>query len=68
VNAADDLPAWLVRPGDAAEVVARIWATVDLERALAVAGVAGEPLAEDPHLGAAVRLARPPGEVPAAFV
>lgn len=68
MSTTDDLPPWLVRVGETPTIVARIWATVDLERALAVAGVAGAPLPDDPHLGAAVRLARPADEVPVAFV
>lgn len=45
------------RPG----LVARIWATVDLDRALGTFGVPGERLADDPLLGAAVVLIRPIG-------
>ena len=49
-GAADDI--------DPRSVVAEIWATVDLERALREFGATGEVLSDDPLLGAAVRLVR----------
>jgi len=48
--------------------IARIWATVDLERVAAELGLMPEPLPDDPLLGAAVRLVRPPGEIPIALL
>lgn len=47
--------------GTQAEVLAVIWATVDLERVVAGIGLPAETLADDRLLGAAVRLVRPPG-------
>lgn len=41
-------------------LVARIWATVDLERAVAQLGLVVERRPDDPLLGASVALARPP--------
>lgn len=43
---------------DPRRVLAEIWATVDLERALHELGTTGEVLRDDPLLGAAVRLVR----------
>ncbi|HET9521214.1 MAG TPA: hypothetical protein VFO73_09235, partial [Candidatus Limnocylindrales bacterium] len=45
----------------ARDVVAEIWATVDLDRALRELGAPGERLADDPLLGAAIRLVRREG-------
>lgn len=51
------------------EVVARIWATVDLERTLGALGATEAPhLPDDPHLGARVALLRPAGETPVAIL
>ncbi|HET9457007.1 MAG TPA: hypothetical protein VFO78_06675 [Candidatus Limnocylindrales bacterium] len=51
------------------EVVARIWATVDLERSVAALGATGTThLPDDPHLGARVALVRPVGETPIAIL
>jgi hypothetical protein len=41
-----------------ADVLAEIWATVDLDRSLRELGAPGEKLADDPLLGAAIRLVR----------
>lgn len=46
----------------ATTLVARIWATVELERAAADLGLVLERAADDPLLGAAVALARPSDE------
>jgi hypothetical protein len=54
------VPGWLDSTAGPPVVVATILATVDLDRRLADAGLVGEPLADDPHLGAAVRLTHPP--------
>jgi hypothetical protein len=49
--------------GDAPEVLAAIWVTVDVERVLAEIGQAGRQLPDDPLLGASVTLvAAPDGE------
>jgi len=62
------LPAWLVSGDERPAVIARMWATVDLDRAVADSGLAAETLPDDPHLNALVRLVRPPGDVPIALV
>jgi hypothetical protein len=56
--------------GEGAEprLIARIWATVDLDRAARDLGLPVQPLAPEPHLGAAVGLVRPPGEPPIALL
>ena len=50
------------------EVVAVVWATVDLDRAVAETGLPAEALPDDQLLGAAVRLVRPPGADPIALL
>lgn len=55
--------------GSEGELVARIWATVDLERSVAALGATGTThLPDDPHLGARVALVRPAGETPIAIL
>lgn len=55
--------------GPEGEVVARIWATVDLERTLGALGATdAHHLPDDPHLGARVALLRPAGETPIAIL
>jgi hypothetical protein len=56
------------RAADDPRVIAVIWATVDRDRTLADVGLAGDPLADDPHLGANVVLVRPAGGDPIAIV
>ena len=51
----------LLPPGRRVEVVAVMWATVDLDRVVAEMGLPAEALPDDELLGAAVRLVRPPG-------
>ena len=51
----------LLPPGRRVEVVAVMWATVDLDRVVAEMGLPAEPLPDDELLGAAVRLVHPPG-------
>jgi hypothetical protein len=58
----------LLPPGSEPHVLAVIWATVDFDRVLAGIGLAGEMLPDDPLLGAAVRLVRPPGAEPIALL
>lgn len=75
-EAAEDRLRRLLPPGAAAATIALIWATVDVERALAAlaeagpAGgpLAGEPLRDDPLLGAGGRLVRPPDGDPIALL
>jgi hypothetical protein len=43
---------------DPQQVLAEIWATVDLDRALGELGATGEVLPDDPLLGATIRLIR----------
>ena len=52
----------LLPAGSHVEVVAVIWATVDLDRLVAEMGLPAESLPDDTLLGATVRLVRPPGE------
>jgi hypothetical protein len=49
------------------EVVAEIWATVDLDRALRDLGATAESRPDDPHLGAAIRLVRRSAGLPVAL-
>lgn len=49
-------------------LIARIWATVDLDRAAGDLGLPVQALASEPHLGAAVGLVRPPGGPPIALL
>jgi len=58
----------LLPAGSRVDVLAVIWATVDLDRVIAVIGLAAEALADDKLLGAAVRLVRPPGAEPIALL
>lgn len=58
----------LLPAGTRAEVVAVIWATVDLDRVVAGIGLPAEALADDRLLGAAVRLVRPSGAEPIAVL
>jgi hypothetical protein len=51
--------AHLLPAGSEPQVVAVIWATVDVDRVLAGIGLVAEGLPDDRLLGAAVRLARP---------
>jgi hypothetical protein len=51
----------LLPAGSRVEVVAVVWATVDLDRAVAEIGLPAEALPDDKLLGAAVLLVRPPG-------
>ena len=51
----------LLPVGSHVEVVAVMWATVDLDRVVAEMGLPAEPLPDDELLGAAVRLVHPPG-------
>ena len=62
------LAAAFLPPGTAPEVLAVIWATVDADRVLAGIASACEPLADDPLLGATVRLVRPADGEPIAIV
>lgn len=50
----------LLAVGAEPDVLAIIWATVDTDRVLAGIGAAADKLPDDPLLGAAVRLVRPP--------
>ncbi len=65
---ATDVLAALLPAGSEPEVLARIWATVDTGRVLAGVGLPGDELPDDPLLGAAVRLVRPPAEEPIALL
>jgi hypothetical protein len=67
-GSAAGLAAALFPPGTAPEVLAVIWATVDADRVLAGIGSPGEPLADDPLLGASVRLIRPADGEPIAIL
>ncbi len=58
----------LLPAGTRADVLAVIWATVDLDRVVAGIGLPAEALADDKLLGAAVRLVHPPGAEPIAFL
>jgi hypothetical protein len=58
----------LLPAGSERRVIAVIWATVDVDRVLAGIGLPAEPLADDPLLGAAVRLVRPLDGEPIALV
>jgi hypothetical protein len=58
----------LLPPGSQAAVVAVLWATVDLDRAVGAMGLPAEALSDDELLGAAVRLVRPPGGDPIALL
>ena len=58
----------LLPGGGRVDAVAVIWATVDLDRVVAGIGLPAEELADDKLLGAAVRLVRPPGGEPIAFL
>jgi hypothetical protein len=58
----------LLPAGSRVDVVAFIWATVDLDRVIAGFGLPAEALADDKLLGAAVRLVRPPGAEPIALL
>jgi hypothetical protein len=58
----------LLPAGSHPEVVAVVWATVDLDRAVAETGLPAEVLPDDELLGAAVRLVRPPGADPIALL
>jgi len=60
-------PAWLNALREPREI-ARIWATVDLDRSLAALGRQGERLAQDPLLGAHVALVRSGSDVPLAVL
>jgi hypothetical protein len=51
----------LLPAGRRVEVVAVVWATVDLNRVVAEMGLPPEELPDDKLLGAAVRLVHPPG-------
>jgi hypothetical protein len=62
------VPAWLASGDERPAVIARIWATVDLDRAVADSGLTAESLPADPHLNALVRLVRPPDDDPIALV
>ena len=62
-----EAPRWLLSGEERAGVLATIWATVDLDRALADIGLPNEALADDPHLGARIRLVTPDGEPPIAL-
>lgn len=64
---ADDAVAALF-PGTDPDLVAVIWATVDIDRVVAGIGLASAELADDPLLGAAVRLVRPPDSEPIALL
>ncbi len=63
-----DAVAALLPPGKEPDVLAVIWATVDAERVVAGIGLPAVELAEDPLLGAAVRLVRPPEGEPIALL
>ena len=63
-----EVPAWLAPGDEPPAVIARIWATVDVERSIADSGLAAETLPDDPHLNAHVRLVRPPDDDPIALV
>jgi hypothetical protein len=58
----------LLPTGSHVEVVAVVWATVDLDRAIAETGLPAEALPDDELLGAAVRLVRPPAADPIALL
>jgi hypothetical protein len=58
----------LLPAGSHVEVVAVVWATVDLDRVVAEMGLPAEALPEENLLGAAVRLVRPPGADPIALL
>ena len=58
----------LLPAGSDPRVIAVIWATVDMDRVLAGIGLPAEALADDPLLGAAVRLVRPLEGEPIALV
>jgi hypothetical protein len=58
----------LLTAGTRAEVVAVIWATVDVDRVVAEFGLPAEALPDDTLLGAVVRLVRPPGAEPIALL
>jgi hypothetical protein len=64
---ADDAALLLVAGADP-DALAIIWLTVDTERVLAGIGATGVALASDPHLGATVRLVRPPDGPPIALL
>jgi hypothetical protein len=63
-----DAAAVLLPPGIEPQVLAVIWATVDVERVLAGIGLPVEELADDRLLGAAVRVVRPPDGEPIALL
>ena len=65
---ATDVLALLLPSGTEPVVLAVIWATVDVERALAGIGVPGDELPDDRLLGAAVRLVRRPAAEPIALL
>ena len=52
---------------DPRDVLAEIWATVDLDRVLGELGATAEVLPDDPLLGAAIRLVRREAGPPIAF-
>jgi hypothetical protein len=58
----------LLPAGNHVAVVAVVWATVDLDRAVDETGLPAEALPDDDLLGAAVRLVRPPGADPIALL
>jgi hypothetical protein len=65
---AGDIAATLLPAGAEPVVLAVIWATVDADRVLAGIGLPGIELADDPLLGASVRLVRPSDGDPIALV
>jgi hypothetical protein len=63
-----DVLALLLPAGTEPVVLAIIWATVDVERALAGIGLPGVAAPDDRLLGASVRLVRPPDAGPIALL
>jgi hypothetical protein len=58
----------LLAAGAEPDTLAIIWVTVDIDRVLAGIGATAVSVPDDPLLGAAVRLVRPPDEVPIALL
>lgn len=69
-RARDERPAWpaWLELGKPVREVARIWATVDLDRTLTTLGGAADLLPEDALLGARVALVRTGDDVPLAIL
>ena len=65
---ATDAVAALYPVGTDPDLVAVIWATVDIDRVVAGIGLPSVELPDDPLLGAAVRLVRPPDGEPIALL